>query len=150
MLALGLVADTSCFRRRRIRNQSSAIMSATPAQPPTTLPAIVPALLEDEESGSDFVGDGASVFVSVVVADSDFVGDVDGDGDADPVPGYSGILLLAQDSCIFCSTRSSPVAITCSKLWDALSSSPSAQPMPAPPSPGNVSTKACFPCRQQK
>lgn len=86
MLALGLVPDTSCFRRRRIRNQSSAIMSATPAQPPTTLPAIVPALFEDE-SGSEFVGDGASVSISVDVADSDFVGDVDGVGDADPVPG---------------------------------------------------------------
>jgi hypothetical protein len=66
-------------------------MSATPAQPPTTLPAITPALLEDEEPDSELVGDGISVFASVGVADTDGVGDVDGVdvddvGDADPVP----------------------------------------------------------------
>ena len=80
MFRLEVVPDVTCSRRRVIRNQSSVIMSATPAQPPTTLPAIVPALPEDEDSGSDLVGNGVCVFVSVGVADTDGV------GDADPVP----------------------------------------------------------------
>lgn len=83
MLALGLITDATSFRRRRIRNQTSALISATPAQPPTTLPAITLALLEVEELGSGLVGDVICVFVSVGVADTDGVGDVDG---VDPVP----------------------------------------------------------------
>jgi hypothetical protein len=74
-------------------------MSATPAQPPTTLPATTPALPEDEEPDSDLVGDGISVLVSVGVADTDGVADVDGVCDADPVPWETGISLLALHSC---------------------------------------------------